>query len=72
MRAVKGEMSEAERNYWTCSMNTGLTKGEAARLRNGYGKNYNGGEYDNPNVYRDPVKAFKMIAMAVVFVWLIS
>lgn len=26
-----------------------MTRAEAARLRNGRGKNYNGGKYDNPN-----------------------
>lgn len=49
-----------------------MTRAEAARLRNGHGKNYNGGKYDNPNAQDNPVAAIKVLAFIAGLIYFLS
>ena len=48
---------------------TNMTVEEASKLRNGHGKNLNGGKYVHPSIPENPAgDGLKMIALIVVFV----
>lgn len=49
-----------------------MTRAEAARLRNGYGKNYNGGKYDNPNAQDNPIAVIKFFVFIAGLIYFLS
>lgn len=49
---------------------TGMTQQEAAKLKNGHGKNLNGGKYVHPSIPKNPSgDGIKMIAIIVGFLF---
>jgi len=49
---------------------TGMTQQEAAQLKNGRGKNLNGGKYVHPSIPKNPSgDGIKMIAIIVAFLF---
>ena len=49
-----------------------MTRAEAARLRNGYGKNHNGGKYDNPNAQDNPFAVIKFLVFIALLIYCFS
>lgn len=49
-----------------------MTRAEAAKLRNGYGKNYNGGKYDNPNAQDNPLAVIKLLVFIAGLIYFLS
>lgn len=49
-----------------------MTRAEAAKLRNGYGKNYNGGKYDNPHARDNPLAVIKLFVFVAGLIYFLS